>query len=103
MVAPFFAQKIVDLLGNVSVQNPQTLEEPNVQVFPNPASEYFHLNTKEKIKKLEIISLDGKKVKDFFAPKEKNDVSNIANGYYLLNIYTISGKTKTLKITIHHP
>lgn len=64
----------------------------NIQIYPNPVKEVLHFSGNDKIVKVVIVSLDGKKV----AEKTMNDerklnVQSLIQGTYLINIVTDKG------------
>ena len=66
----------------------------NISLYPNPANSILNLkfesNTSSNLK-VEIISLDGKKVKSASLSNYENtqvDISNLSQGVYLTNFYS---------------
>lgn len=75
-----------------------------VAVYPNPASEKFHIKTPSAIEKVEIFSITGQKVHF-----EKNEVftnfmeirpMNYAAGIYVVKATLANGKTAITKLTL---
>jgi hypothetical protein len=65
-------------------------------IYPNPANEVVSVKSNETIESLEIISLEGRKIKSCNATKI--DISDLSNGIYLMQIKTTEGKLGTKKI-----
>ena len=94
--------------NDVSVKN-ELANEQTIQVFPNPASELvtvnftgYSKNTKLSIK---VISLQGKEVLTKTSTSEKGfaiDVSDVANGLYLLYVSDNSNYTHVKKLLVQH-
>lgn len=69
----------------------------NFSVYPNPANETFTLNLPTNIQKfqLRIFSNDGKCVKRMFTDSRIISVNDLASGYYILEVSTESGISRT--------
>lgn len=65
----------------------ETLKE-NIKLFPNPASDFININTKEKINNIEIYDSTGRKVTVEFNLNNQIDVSKLINGIYYIRITT---------------
>lgn len=60
-----------------------------INLFPNPAITELHIETNERIKKIEIISVDGKCVEEINGSAIKSiPVSGLRDGIYLIKITT---------------
>lgn len=69
----------------------------NIQVYPNPVKEMLHFSGNDKILKVVIVSLDGKKVTEKTMNDERKlNVQSLIQGTYLINIVTDKG-LQTLK------
>ncbi|TXK73051.1 T9SS type A sorting domain-containing protein [Mesonia sp. K4-1] len=64
--------------------------EIEIQLFPNPTTEYFQLKTQEEIKSLMVYSLNGKEVLKF-QNQNTYDVSQIPAGIYFVKMETSKG------------
>ncbi len=60
-------------------------EEVNVGIFPNPASEYFIVNTPLEIGRVSITDLSGKTVKTY-APAHRYELEELPEGIYFVRI-----------------
>jgi len=70
------------------------LSNDNVSIFPNPASDYLHIEQSEAyISYVEIINLQGQVIKSqvILGNQCTLDLSNVSAGVYILKIYTDSG------------
>ncbi|MCB0436044.1 MAG: T9SS type A sorting domain-containing protein [Mangrovimonas sp.] len=61
------------------------LNENTVSLFPNPTNNYFEIQSKEMLTKVEVYSLQGQLVKSFL-PQNRYDISELSNGMYFINI-----------------
>jgi hypothetical protein len=78
------------------------LDASAITIFPNPATQFIHINTNNstnKVSKLVLSQLDGTVVLEQNETLNKIDVSTLAKGMYLLQTYTAQG-ILTKKVTI---
>ncbi|WP_310557543.1 T9SS type A sorting domain-containing protein [Flavobacterium sp.] len=68
----------------------------NFSIYPNPANGIVNVKSEESIENIEILSLEGRKVK--YSLKDNIDISDLSNGMYILQIKTNDGKLGTKKI-----
>ena len=61
------------------------LKENTVSLYPNPTNNYFEIESKEILTKVEVYSLQGQLVKSFL-PQNRYDISELSNGMYFINI-----------------
>src|SRR6056297_256665 len=74
-----------------------------VEIYPNPAGELLHFNTRETFNRLCIYDLQGKKQKAINIPKEKNfsiRVSAFPPGLYFYRLTGASGREYTEKFIV---
>lgn len=71
-----------------------------IALYPNPTSEYFQVNTREVVAKLEVYNLFGDKYKTFYAYKNKRYfIGDLSNGMYLVRMLDINDSViKTLRL-----
>lgn len=69
----------------------------NFSVYPNPAKDVINIKADDKIKKIDIYSLDGKKIVEETA--SSINISKYSQGNYLMMIYFENGKTSTQKFS----
>jgi len=63
-----------------------------IQIYPNPVKEVMHFSGQDKINKIVIMSLDGKKVSEkTMSGERKLNVHTLIQGTYLINIFTDKG------------
>lgn len=59
-----------------------------LSVYPNPAIDYFTLNTNQEVKKISIYNIIGKEVKTYISnPDNQYDLSDLKRGIYILRIF----------------
>ena len=83
----------------VSIRN--TVLEEYTQLIPNPASDIVTIFSSFSIRKVEVYSLKGEKVKEeeVKAASIKMDISDLPKGTYLVKVYTPKGiATKKLVV-----
>ncbi len=68
-----------------------------ISIYPNPATDYISVKTKEKIKKLELYDLSGRKVKEKFSTSQMN-ISEKTPGTYVLRVELTNGENFSTKI-----
>lgn len=77
-------------------------KEYDLTIYPNPATDFINFdNTKSEIERVVIYSLVGRKVKEYNANGGKNtyDVSELANGMYLIQLIDKTNKiVKTQRV-----
>ena len=79
------------------IENNNQLIE-NVVLYPNPASNYFFIQS-NNIVNVEIINTLGQIVfKQKFLPQNKIDVSDFSEGLFIVKIYTKNEKILTQKL-----
>ena len=84
----------IEIVISVSLEELSGLSD--VVVYPNPTSSILNINLDEEIEKIDIYSLLGRKVGT--STNTQMDISNLANGIYLLSIETKNGKIGTKRI-----
>ena len=80
----------------------ENAEWVDVEMFPNPASSFVQFNTKETIKQIEILTLDGKSIETSMNTLNSTDVSAVENGFYLIRLTFADGQTATRKLFVKH-
>jgi hypothetical protein len=79
-------------LGNVDIEKPLEID-----IFPNPTAQFLNIQTQEKIAKVSIISLLGQEVNINLVSANTFDVSNLAEGIYIIKIVSENDKTFSTK------
>jgi hypothetical protein len=67
-------------------------------IFPNPTEGILHLTTTSPVSRFDIFSIDGKIVLSDNIKDNKINISSLAKGTYILNIYSADLKVKTAQI-----
>ncbi len=69
-----------------------------IQLYPNPAMEYFHVNAPVVLGKIELYNITGDKAKVFYAYKNKRYyIDDIPSGIYLVRLLNLQEEiVKTL-------
>ncbi len=62
-------------------------------MHPNPASQFFTIESNQQIKKVEIIDLSGKIIKVYKHTQDKYSITDLSKGLYILNVQTDLGKS----------
>ncbi len=83
-----FKSVTANIITSVSEYN----QDIEIDIYPNPVESQLTLDSKENIKSLEIIDIMGKTVKSTSTPNQTIDVSELANGNYVLKIQTNKGQ-----------
>lgn len=73
-------------------------EREAIQLYPNPAPEYFHVNSPVVLGKIELYNITGEKAKVFYAYKNKRYyIDDIPSGIYLVRLLNLQEEiVKTL-------
>lgn len=74
-----------------------TFAKNNLQLYPNPATDSFIINSEQTIKSVSIYDLQGKLVKHYFQAQENYPVTRLAKGIYLIEIQSFGNQKQILK------
>jgi len=83
-------------------------DRSEVEVFPNPVSEYLTVNLSQatEVSMIQLFSIEGKMVHDIdgtdISERNQIDVTRYESGMYLIRVFHTDGEVSTQKITIHH-
>ncbi|MGU3375640.1 choice-of-anchor J domain-containing protein [Chryseobacterium sp. M5A1_1a] len=81
------------LVNRVNLGTSETaVKKESISISPNPTSDYLSIKSGEKINKVEVFDMGGRKV-DVNIVENKVDVRNLSAGSYIINIETKAGKT----------
>ena len=73
----------------ITLSSSDIINEKSVRIYPNPVKDILNFTTQDRIIKVEIISMDGKKVFDKNMNDEKKiNIQNLPKGLYLINMLT---------------
>jgi len=86
---------------STSVNDPSILEN---KLYPNPATDYFYVQSKTAISIVKIYSSAGSLIKQFSPGKTtaQFSCSDLANGIYLVQLKDIHGNTASEKLIVKH-
>ena len=76
--------------------NSTELIRPEIRIYPNPATDWLTIQSEEKIKSIELLSVDGKKVRQIVSP---DNYLNINVNYMTPGLYFLRIRTATQLIT----
>lgn len=76
--------------SNLSTQDDE-FQNNNVNIYPNPASDYLHIRSKKKITEAKIYDASGKIILSHDKIDQKIDVSKLIKGVYILSIKNADG------------
>jgi hypothetical protein len=70
------------------------LEALELSIYPNPASDKLYINSGDKIREIEVYTLEGRLVisKQISAFEFRLDVGSLRNGLYFIQIVTEEGR-----------
>lgn len=79
-----------------------TVDTSNLEVWPNPTTDFIKVNSDQKIRSISIFALSGTKVKEFALsniPGVDNElyIGDLAHGMYLLQVQNTDGQTTVRK------
>lgn len=82
--------------SNLSTQDNE-FQNNNVNIYPNPASDYLHVKSKKKITEAKIYTASGKIILSHGKVDQKIDVSKLIKGVYILSIKNADGTSSSHK------
>ena len=68
-----------------------TISEHDIDIYPNPASDFITINVEDEIQQIRILNINGQEVyrDDFNGLEEASlDVSKIVKGTYIISVQT---------------
>lgn len=66
-------------------------------IYPNPAQNWLYISSENPIKKIQIISFEGKRIQNY-DPAERLDISHLSSGTYFVRIQTENGAFSVQKL-----
>jgi hypothetical protein len=57
-------------------------------VYPNPVNDVLHIQTKQTIKKIEVLNLNGKVLLQQYGDNKTMNMQSIPQGNYIVRIFT---------------
>lgn len=70
----------------------------DINVYPNPTTDYVYINSEIEIKNVIISDLNGRIINDLQFYENKMFLGNLDNGLYIANIIDVNGNSKSVKI-----
>jgi len=71
----------------------------NIQVYPNPAGDYFNVVSSERLARISVMDVTGRILTDVNNNTQgKIDISNLSQGVYIVKLETENGVVSTHKI-----
>ncbi|MGC4130393.1 MAG: T9SS type A sorting domain-containing protein [Bergeyella sp.] len=80
--------KVIDLSNLLGTSDAK--EQPKIQIYPNPATDFINIKSAEKIKSAEIFDMSGKTVAKF-SNTQNLEVRALEKGVYVIKISTEKG------------
>lgn len=94
---PSGVEGIMKFVGNLSLGTSDNAVKSNLKVYPNPATDVVNISSTKKIENITVIDMTGKKVQSFKAGNQIN-VSSLAKGTYILQVYYGEGAVENTKL-----
>ncbi|MEP5131761.1 T9SS type A sorting domain-containing protein, partial [Nonlabens ulvanivorans] len=86
-------------LSNYTLSN-QTVNTSEIQIFPNPTSDYLGITASEELESVEIFNMDGKSVlsKSLQTNSAHIDLTDLFPGLYIVKVDNLTGSTQVFKV-----
>ena len=94
---PSGTEGIFKFNGNLALGVSDNAVKSNLKVYPNPATDIVNISAKRKIENITVMDMTGKKVQSFKAGNQIN-VSSLAKGTYILQVYYGEGAVENTKL-----
>ncbi|MCW4451735.1 T9SS type A sorting domain-containing protein [Kaistella sp. BT6-1-3] len=94
---PSGTQGIFKFSGNLALGVSDNAVKSNLKVYPNPATDIVNISANRKIENVTVMDMTGKKVQSFKAGNQIN-VSSLAKGTYILQVYYGEGAVENTKL-----
>ena len=65
----------------------------DVYVYPNPVQNTLFIQSSEAVEQATIYDISGRMLQQTFNPAQSIDISNLANGIYLVKVKTAAGES----------
>lgn len=88
---------ILKFSGNLALGTSDNALKANLKVYPNPATDVVNISADKKIENITVIDMTGKKVQSFKSGNQIN-VSSLAKGTYMLQVYYGGGAVENTKL-----
>jgi len=93
-----FTQEVYSTTINISstISSTKDLNNVNIKVFPNPATDYFQVTNGSSIKKVVLYNMFGKEIKTYFHYNNaQHEISELKTGMYIVKM--LDDKNKVIK------
>jgi hypothetical protein len=100
----YYRLKQTDFNGAFTYSHVEVVEYKDsyeVSVFPNPANEFMHIRSEQKIVKHELYNVLNQLIETNIS-QSQIDVRDLAAGNYLLKIYFSTGESMCIKVVVTH-
>lgn len=94
---PSGTEGIFKFSGNLALGVSDNAVKSNLKVYPNPATDIVNISANRKIESVTVMDMTGKKVQSFKAGNQIN-VSSLAKGIYILQVYYGEGAVENTKL-----
>ncbi len=87
---------------NPSPPEKTSISKASLKLYPNPTSDYFQIKSNFSIKKVEVYSILGNKIKEFSTSSSTRDfdIRDLDRGMYLVSVIDSKNKVvKTLRLS----
>ncbi len=81
----------ITLPGSNDFLSVSNLDQPALDIYPNPASDKIIIETNETIEYIRIIDLSGNHVRELSGNHKEINLSSLASGSYLIEVVTVNG------------
>lgn len=76
----------------------------SILLYPNPTIEYFMIQNKNNVAKVNLSNIAGRQVKTFNTPRDRYEVSDLLPGIYIVQLIDSKNKViKTSRLSIQRP
>lgn len=82
-------------LRTMAIHEPEVLEN-EIRVYPNPATDIVHISAKEKVVRVNVFTMNGRKVMS--TTDDNVNISHLGKGIYVLQVQLESGEIQVEKI-----
>lgn len=87
---------ILKFSGNLALATSENATKSQLKVFPNPATDIVNVTSNKKVENVSVIDLSGKKVQS--VKGSQVNVSSLAKGTYILQVYYGGGAVESTKL-----
>ncbi|AZA53172.1 T9SS type A sorting domain-containing protein [Chryseobacterium sp. G0201] len=84
-------------LTTSSLSTSENLLSQNMQVYPNPTSDYLNIKGAKKVSGIKVFDVSGRVVLSSDKAEQRLDVSQLTKGAYILNLKNADGTSSTNK------